>query len=135
MSSRGVCSVLRNQRVLIVEDRYLVADELTRICQRHGAAIAGPVPDVARARALAAEEPLDLAILDVDLRGEDVFGVAAILEGRGIPFLFVTGYGASHLPEKYRGAPRVSKPFSASDIVNRVARLLDGASSGDGAAG
>ena len=124
MSSRGVRPVLRTRRVLIVEDRFLVADELTRICQRQGASIAGPVPDVARARVLATDEPLDLAILDVDLRGEDVFGVAAILEGRGIPFLFVTGYVAAQLPERYRGRPVVLKPFSEADLIERISRLL-----------
>jgi DNA-binding response OmpR family regulator len=137
MSSRGIHPVLRNRRVLIVEDRFLVADELTRICRRQGGSIAGPVPDVAGARALAADEPLDLAILDVDLRGEDVFGVAAILERRGVPFLFVTGYGAAQLPEKYRGRPVVLKPFSEADLIERIGRVLhsDGRADPDHASG
>lgn len=116
--------ILADRRILIVEDRYLVADDLSRLCRRAGAEIAGPVPEVSRARAIAETEPLDLAILDVDLRGEAVFGVAAILEQRGIPFLFVTGYGEKHLPERFRTVPLVPKPFSGPDLVARIGQLL-----------
>ena len=118
---------LERRRVLIVEDLYLVADDLRRICRRHGGEVVGPVPDVARARELAANEPLDFAILDVDLRGEDVFGVAAALEIRGIPFLFVTGYGPTQLPDRYREAEVVRKPFSEADLVETALRVLGAA--------
>ena len=50
-------SALGSRRVLIVEDLYLVADDLCRICRRHGGEVVGPVPDVSRARRLAADEP------------------------------------------------------------------------------
>ena len=116
--------MLGQRRVLIVEDRFLVADDLSRFCRRQGGEVAGPVPDVERARKIASDERLDLAILDVDLQGRDVFDVAAILERRGIPFLFVTGYGRSQLPERYRGRPFVAKPFGEADLVAGIRPLL-----------
>lgn len=124
MLSGIVRLALDRRRILIVEDRFLVADDLSRLCLRHGGEIAGPVPDVGRARQMASEEPLDLAILDIDLQGRNVFGVAAILDRRGVPFVFVTGYGPAHLPERYRGRPLVSKPYSEADLLTHISSLL-----------
>lgn len=115
---------LLNRRILIVEDRYLVADDLSRFCRRLGGEIAGLAGDLDRARAMASSEALDLAILDVDLRGQAVFDVAAILESRGIPFLFVTGYRQVNLPEEYRDRPIVSKPFSEADLMAGIQPIL-----------
>lgn len=115
--------VLGGRRILIVEDRYLVADDLRRICRRHGAEIVGLAATVEQARRMAEEETLDLAILDIDLRGEDVFDVAAILDRRGIPFVFVTGYRRGHLPEAWRSRPVVSKPFSEADLLASIDAL------------
>lgn len=127
-------------RVLIVEDRYLVADDLGRLLAQNGAEIVAVAADIGRATELAATGAFDLAVLDVDLRGQDVFGVAAILEGRSIPFLFVTGYPRAHLPEGYRARPIVTKPFSEAEVLAGIARLLgatdganDGANDGPGA--
>lgn len=110
-------------RVLIVEDRFLVADDLSRLLTRNGAEIVAVVADAARAGELAATGALDLAVLDVDLRGQDVFDVAAILEGRAIPFLFVTGYPRTHLPQAYRAVPIVAKPFSEAEVLAGIAGL------------
>ena len=115
---------LLDRRILIVEDRYLVADDLSRICRRLGGDIAGLAGNLDRARAMAASEALDLAILDVDLRGQTVFDVAAILEKRGVPFLFVTGYRQVNLPQRYRDRPIVSKPFTEADLMAGIQPIL-----------
>lgn len=112
------------RRVLIVEDRYLVADDLRRVCERLGVAVAGVVPDVESGLRIASTERLDLAILDIDLRGRDVFGVAAALEERDVPFIFVTGYRAAVLPERFRSRPLVRKPFTEAEVVARIRTLL-----------
>lgn len=115
---------LLGRRILIVEDRYLVADDLSRICRRLGGDIAGLAGNLDRARTMAASEALDLAILDVDLRGQTVFDVAAILEKRGVPFLFVTGYRQVNLPQRYRDRPIVSKPFTEADLMAGIQPIL-----------
>ena len=73
---------------------------------------------------MASEEAIGLAILDVDLRGHDVFEVAGILESRAIPFVFVTGYGEVNLPERFRGRPIVTKPFSEGDLLAAIEPLM-----------
>ncbi len=111
-------------RILIVEDRYLVADDLRRLFTKNGAEIVAVVADVDEARRIAETGSLDLAVLDVDLRGRDVFDVVAVLEARGTPFIFVTGYRQAHLPEIYRDRPIVSKPFSEPDLLAKVNAAL-----------
>ncbi len=117
-------TVLSGRRILIVEDRYFVADDLRRFFARAGAEIVGLVADVEAAKRLAETNIIHLAVLDVDLRGRDVFDVAGILEARGVPFVFVTGYRKAHLPERYRNRPIVTKPFSEPDLLAKVGAAL-----------
>lgn len=120
MRSEICQSGLLGRRVLIVEDRYFVADDLRRFFERHGAEVVAVVADIDRARGIAATGKIELAVLDVDLRGRDVFDVADMLESRGTRFIFVTGFPASHLPERYRDRPIVSKPFSEADLLAQL---------------
>jgi hypothetical protein len=46
--------------------------------------------------------------------------VADILARRGVPFVFVTGYGRDHLPIHFRDAFVVNKPFDDKDLLQRV---------------
>ena len=43
---------------------------------------------------------------------------------RGLPFVFVTGYGERSLPEPYRGRPALQKPFQAEQLKRMLAELL-----------
>lgn len=115
---------LHGRRILIVEDRYFVADDLRQLFAKHGAEVVAVVAEVDEAKRVAAADEIDLAVLDVDLRGKDVFDAVNVLEARGTPFIFVTGYRKAHLPERYRDRPIVSKPFSEADLLDRVCSAL-----------
>jgi hypothetical protein len=43
---------------------------------------------------------------------------------RGLPFVFVTGYGTDSLPEKYRGLPALQKQFQSDHLKNMLAGML-----------
>jgi CheY-like chemotaxis protein len=109
------------RRVLLAEDQMLVAmhfeDMLVDLCCN----VRGAVPSVAAALQVIRREPLDGAVLDVTLRDGQSFPVARELRARAIPFLFVTGYGNSTLPEDLQDAPWMAKPVSPA----RFARLVD----------
>ncbi len=66
------------------------------------------------------------AILDVNLDGQEIFPVADILKERGLPFVFVTGYGERSLPEPYRDRPALQKPFQADQLEAALSGLLAG---------
>lgn len=116
---------LRGCRVLIVEDEYLIADDLRNALTGAGAEVLGPIGSVEGATDFIAGEPrIDAAILDVNLRGEMVFPVADALRERGVPFAFATGYDQWALPDRFADAPRYEKPFNVERITAVLRPLL-----------
>src|SRR5262245_42151478 len=94
--------VLQDKRILIVEDEYLIAVDLSRTLTRIGGVIVGPVATTEAARAKIAQTGIDLAFLDVNVDGQMVFPLADELEQRGIPFIFATGHDEAIIPDRFR---------------------------------
>ena len=111
-------------RVLVVEDEYLIRMLLEDMLADLGYAIAEAVGSIAEASRIAASGAFEVAILDVNVDGEEVYPVADILAQRGLPFVFVTGYGEGILPPKYRSRPTLQKPFPAEQLRSTLAQLL-----------
>jgi CheY-like chemotaxis protein len=111
-------------RILVVEDEYLIRMLLEDMLGDLGHTVAAAVGTIAEAKELAATGEFDCAVLDVNLDGQEIFPVADILMKRGMPFVFVTGYGESSLPEAYRGRPALQKPFQAERLEQTLASML-----------
>jgi two-component system, chemotaxis family, sensor kinase Cph1 len=114
------------RRILVAEDNLFAAMELERLLVDDlGCHLVGPAAKVEVAMRLACEEPLDGALLDVDLHGEPTFAVAEQLEQRGIPVAFATGYASDEVfPAAFRGHPRLDKPFGEAELRRVLAALL-----------
>jgi CheY-like chemotaxis protein len=115
---------LNGLRLLLVEDEALVAMLVHDIVSGAGASIVYAAPDVEGAIAMLDSEPIDGAILDVNLSGEMVDAVADELTARNIPFLFLTGYGRSGIAERFPDATVVNKPFEDAHFLAAVSRVL-----------
>jgi CheY-like chemotaxis protein len=116
---------LSGRRVLVVEDEYFIADDLARALARLGADVVGPVPTRAEAESLlASAERIDLAVLDINLKGETVFPLADLLIERSVPFLFATGYGEATIPDRYRQVPRWEKPFPPEALAQALPAIM-----------
>lgn len=111
-------------KILVVEDEYLIRMLLEDMLSDIGYQIAAAAGSVSEACELAKNAEFDLAILDVNLDGQEVFPVADILIERGLPFVFVTGYGGRGLPESYQGRPALQKPFQLDDLSKTLQSLL-----------
>lgn len=132
----GGRSALEHKRVLVVEDEFLLADEIAEWLSARGAQPVGPAGTIAAARRLLGSEPqIDAAILDISLRGELVFPVALDLHERGIPLLFASAYATEvEYPPEVKDKPRLGKPFAEAQLIDAVERLLGGPAGPKGAA-
>lgn len=110
-------------RVLVVEDEMFVALHLEDLLVSFGCSVAGPVARVQKAIEMAESEALDLAILDVNIDGREVYPVADALARRGIPFIFVTGYGRSGIRPAYHDRPILPKPFRRDELRLAIERF------------
>ena len=110
---------LKGRRLLVVEDEYLLAADLTASLESLGAEVIGPAASVEEALSLLDNNdgPLDGAVLDINLQNERVYPVADVLAARGIPFVFTTGYDAAAVPTAYAWAPRCEKPVDKTQLV------------------
>ncbi|WP_196259456.1 response regulator [Pelagibacterium limicola] len=116
---------LAGRRVLLVEDEFLIALEITDALTQAGADISGPHMTLDDAKRAAGDMVADLAILDIDLKGEEVFPVADILRRRGIPFLFCTGRpDRDTLRTEFPEVPVCVKPCRPSELIDALSRLL-----------
>ena len=118
---------LSGRHVLVVEDEYLMAMALSDELVQAGATVVGPAPSVDRATGLVASgATIDFALVDLNLGGEPGFPVADVLAANGTPFVFLTGYDASAIPDAYRAVRRLNKPLAAEEAVRHVAAALAG---------
>lgn len=110
--------------VLVVEDEFLVAMELEAFLTDAGWKVVGPAGTLAKAVQLARSGEFDCAVLDVNLGGARVDEAASILAERGIPFVFVTGYGREYLPAAHRENVLIAKPVNGQTLMQAVRGLL-----------
>jgi CheY-like chemotaxis protein len=111
----------RGRRILVVEDEYLIAADLSDALADLGATVIGPVATVRDAlAAVEGADPPDGATLDVTLGQEKSFPVADALVDRGVPVVLLTGYSAEGLPDRFRDVPRCDKPFELRALLRAL---------------
>lgn len=111
-------------RVLIVEDESLVALLLEDMLAELGHTVIGPVAHVKKALDMIQREEIDLAILDVNINGENTYSIADVLAARNVPFLFSTGYDKESLHGSHQDRPTLQKPFPRQDLENLLAGVF-----------
>jgi DNA-binding response OmpR family regulator len=111
---------LRGITVLVVEDNYYLASEISAALSRHDAIIAGPAANLDHALELLATTRLDCAVLDINLHGEFTFELAEELRRCGVPLIFTTGYDETIIPLPLLDAVRLEKPVNLSELVRAV---------------
>jgi CheY-like chemotaxis protein len=105
-------SALRDRRILVVEDEYLIAMSLADALENVGSVIVGPVSSVDKAiKTIEAEPHIDAAVVDVNLGGVLAYPVADMLIARKIPFVFTSGYEDNVLRERYSQVKNCPKPY------------------------
>jgi CheY-like chemotaxis protein len=113
-------STVPRRRILVVEDEALVAMYVEAILNEAGCEVVGPAASVDEALRLCACDPLDAAVLDVNLDGVMTFAVADALAAAHVPFVWLTGHSPEMLPERHRARPLVSKPYVPRALIEAL---------------
>ena len=80
-------------RILVADDEHLVAVSLAESLRQHGFEVIGPAADGQQAIALARQNKVDMALLDIRMPVLDGLSAAKVLfEEMGIPVVLVTAY-------------------------------------------
>jgi CheY-like chemotaxis protein len=105
-------SPLRERRILVVEDEYLIAMSLQDALEDAGSIVLGPASSVDKAiKTIDSEAHIDAAVLDVNLGEALSYAVADRLIARKIPFVFTSGYEDKRLRNRYAEVKNCPKPY------------------------
>jgi PAS domain S-box-containing protein len=115
--------LLRDKSIVVVEDEPLIGLDIVSTLERAGARVSGPVGTEKEAMELIERGHFDAALLDANLHGRSVDVIAATLNRRNVPFLFVTGYGKEGLPDAFKQTVTLPKPFSDRELIDAVVKL------------
>ena len=107
--------------ILIVEDEPLIAMMLEDFVLSLGHEVSGNCDSVETAMKEVENGTFDLAILDVNLKGENVWPVAAALRSKGTPFVLASGGHVDPPPAEFRNVPMIEKPYT----IDRVTPIID----------
>ena len=111
-------------RILILEDDLLVSMDLQAIVEETVPAIIVTERSLAAAERVL-HEPLDFALLDIELTDGHTYEIARSLDRRQIPFVFVSAHPLDKMPEEFRAFTHIAKPYSAPQIARAVRSAYD----------
>jgi|SRR5215217_294440 len=118
-------TALNGRRVLIVEDQYIIADEMNRAVLALGGVPVGPFASVEQAHCQLEQDEgeIALALLDVNLGGETAYPLADELEARKVAVVFATGYEDWVIPPSHRKHRIMQKPVTRAALERLIQRL------------
>jgi CheY-like chemotaxis protein len=118
-----VDKLLSGRRVLVVEDEMLLVMMIEDMLADLGSKSVTSAATVEKALALISAQVFDVALLDVNLNGNDSHPVAEVLSARGVPFVYSTGNANRSLRDGYSDRPVLKKPFTCEELATILARL------------
>jgi len=111
------------RNILVVEDEPLIAMMLEDFLESLGHSVSATCESVKDALDAADKGGFDLAILDVNLKGESVWPVATRLREQNVPFVIATGGHVDPPPAEFANVPVIEKPYT----VDRVTPAIEAA--------
>ena len=121
-----MASVPERPKVLVVEDEFIIALDVSETVRDLGYALDGPYPDKEKAF-LAIEDALpDCAILDVFTGDGEVYPLADALTKAGVPIIFHSGHvSPSEVRERYPLAWACAKPCSPDKLIDVLQEAVE----------
>jgi CheY-like chemotaxis protein len=124
MASPHASAATKSLRVLVVEDEVMISMLVEDMLAELGHHVVALATSVEEAATIAAQGDFDAALLDVNLHGQKVDGIAATLAKRGKPFAFTTGYGERGIPLDFKDRPLLPKPYQMDQLNEILTRVM-----------
>lgn len=105
------------RRVLLVEDEVLVGLFMREMLEEMGFSATEACRTLGDGILAAKAQRFDAAVLDMNLNGESVYPLADLLAAQHVPFIFVTGYSADVVAERFETVPVIQKPVAADALA------------------
>ena len=110
--------------VLIVEDEYVIANDLRLLLLEAGYDVLGIADSVAEAQQLLGQQRPDIVLLDIYLKGPATgLDMAATLEEANIPFIYLSANDSPSVLEAVKATQPIGyvvKPFREKDVLTAL---------------
>jgi CheY-like chemotaxis protein len=107
--------------IFLLEDETLIRMMLVDMVTELGHRVVAEAANIEQGLKQAEVAEFDLAMLDVNLSGQNSAEIAEVVRRRGLPLLFVTGYTSNGLPPPFDQSSTLHKPFS----IERLKQAID----------
>ncbi len=115
---------LLGKNILVVEDEFLIAADISDAIESARGTVGQLVTTVREAHEALSSRKFDGAVLDLKLLNGSALSVAQRLARDGVPYVLLTGYDRDGVPGLLRAAPRLEKPFRRDDLIKIATRLF-----------
>jgi len=112
--------------IFLVEDETLIRMMVVEMLKELGHRVVAEAGSIQTAEPLARTCAFDLAVFDINVAGFNISPIAEIVAARGLPFVFVSGYGPEGLPALFSDKPVLRKPFLITDFATMINSALSG---------
>src|SRR5258708_34868847 len=102
--------------VFLVEDEALIRMMIAEMVEELGHRVVAEAGSIQAAEPLARTTVFDLGVLDINIGGFNISPIAEIIDGRGLPFMFVSGYGPRGRPVLFRHRAVLPKALCISKV-------------------
>jgi DNA-binding response OmpR family regulator len=123
MKTRGEVPQLKGVQVLVVEDNWQVSQALRAALEVFGMVVLGPVATTADAMELVERQTPELAVVDINLKGEKAYDLIEWLSQRHVRVIVATGYAVT-TDAVDKAAATLQKPFSGPELRAALVKVL-----------
>jgi CheY-like chemotaxis protein len=117
-------SLIKNAAFFLVEDEALLLMMTAEMLEELGHRVVAEAGTINAAEPLARTAQFDLAVLDINVGGTYITSIAQIIADRGLPFIFVSGYGSEGRPVSFQDRPALRKPFLIESLAEMIEKAL-----------
>jgi DNA-binding response OmpR family regulator len=110
-------------RILYLEDESLIAMNYVAMLEEAGAVV-DDCTTLGAAFSALDQGTYDVALLDVNIREKMSFPLAEAARAKGLPVVFVTGYGREILPPEWSGYVVCEKPCSQAGLLSAIQQAM-----------